>query len=289
MGADTAGAAQVNAPSLRSVALDDAAACHRLSQAVGWPHRVEDWETIIALGRGVVATLDGEIVATALWWDYGAHAALGMIIVSPSLQGQGIGGRLMDGLFSQAAGRSLLLNATAAGTPLYRRVGFVPCGGVTQYQGHVTSAQPPELAPGDKLRPVGPEDASALVELDTQATGLSRPAVVEKILSLGEGVILERAGRPIGYSVKRDFGRGVLIGPVVAPSSADAWTLVAHWLPGLEGHYVRLDVVDGSDLADALSPFGLKRAGQVVTMVRGEAPSPHGPARLHALSQQALG
>ncbi|MBX9876752.1 MAG: GNAT family N-acetyltransferase, partial [Beijerinckiaceae bacterium] len=60
---------------LRDIAPADAATCAGLARAVGWPHRAEDWEMAIGLGRGVVATLGEEVVATALWWPYGAHHA----------------------------------------------------------------------------------------------------------------------------------------------------------------------------------------------------------------------
>jgi hypothetical protein len=37
-----------------------------LSQAVGWPYRLEDWSVAFGLGQGVLPEADGQIVASAL-------------------------------------------------------------------------------------------------------------------------------------------------------------------------------------------------------------------------------
>jgi GNAT superfamily N-acetyltransferase len=275
---------------LREISARDASACATLSRAVGWPHRVEDWEMVIGLGHGVVATLGGEVVATAQWWPYGeTHARLGMIIVSPDHQGAGIGKRLMQGLFEQTKARSLMLNATAAGEPLYVRYGFAPCGGVSQYHGEAAAVAAPSMQKGETLRLGGTADLPVLERLDRQATGLPRRAVLAALLERGECVILERDDKAIGFSILRRFGRGHVVGPVVAPDEADARALIAHWLHGRQGQFVRVDIRVGSDLGDWLVERGLKPAGTVTAMVRGEAPVAAGPARLYALVNQALG
>ena len=42
-----------------------------LSASFGWPHRVEDWEFMLGLGRGWAAEQDGVLVGTGLCWMYG--------------------------------------------------------------------------------------------------------------------------------------------------------------------------------------------------------------------------
>jgi GNAT superfamily N-acetyltransferase len=275
---------------LRDISARDASACATLSRAVGWPYRSEDWEMAIGLGRGVVATLSAEIIATALWWPYGeTHATLGMIIVSPDHQGAGIGKRLMQGLFEQTKARSLMLNATAAGEPLYGRCGFVRCGAVSQYHGDALAVAAPILEPGAALRPGAATDQVELERLDREASGLPRRAVLTALLERGECVILERDGKAIGFSILRRFGRGLVVGPVVAPDEADARALIAHWLHGRQGQFVRVDIPIGSNLGDWLVESGLRPAGTVTAMVRGERPVGTGSARLYALINQALG
>ncbi|HEY5794868.1 MAG TPA: GNAT family N-acetyltransferase [Bosea sp. (in: a-proteobacteria)] len=274
----------------RDITLADAPACAALSRAVGWPHRAEDCAMAIALGHGSIATVGDEVAAVGMWWPYGeSHATVGMIIVSPDHQGAGIGGRLVQGLLAQAKDRSLMLNATAAGQPLYERLGFVACGGISQHHGEVLDVAAPELAAGAALRAATPADAPEIGRLDQAASGLPRGPLLASLLERGECVILERAGRAVGFSVLRRFGRGLVVGPVVAESDGDAQALMAHWLHGRRGQFMRIDIHTGSPLAGWLTQHGLKPAGDVVAMVRGALPVVHGPLRLHALANQALG
>ncbi|WP_164985756.1 GNAT family N-acetyltransferase [Bosea sp. Tri-44] len=285
--------AEIAAPealTLRAITLGDAALGAELSRRVGWPYRREDWEFAIGLGGGVVGVRDGKLLATALWWPYGeGHATLGMIIVAPEEQGAGIGKRLMQTLLAQAGERSLMLNATVAGEPLYARLGFRAHSGVRQQHGHVLAVASPELDVGERLRPGSAADLSILECLDGAATGLERGPTLAALLQCGECLILERAGQPVGFSILRAFGRGHVIGPVVAANEADARTLIACWLHGRTGQFVRIDLPFGSGLCEWLEQVGLAPAGDVTAMVRGDLPAASGPARLHALINQALG
>lgn len=289
-GTGMTGIATPDVLTLRPIGMGDAASCAELSRRVGWPHRREDWEFVIGLGHGVVGEWNGKLVATGLWWPYGeSHATVGMIIVAPEEQGAGIGKRLMQALLGQAEGRSLMLNATVAGEPLYARLGFRPCGGVSQYHGLVRAVAPPELGAGERLRPGGPADLATLERLDREASGLERGPVLAALLQCGECLVLERAGQPVGFSILRAFGRGQVIGPVVAADETDARTVSACWLHGRAGEFIRADLQLGSGLSDWLVQHGLAPAGDVTAMVRGDLPAASGPARLHALITQALG
>lgn len=290
-GTGMTGIEALEALTLRAIRVGDAASCAELSRRVGWPHRREDWEFVIGLGRGVVGERNGELVATGLWWPYGeSHATVGMIIVAPEQQGAGIGKRLMQSLLAQAKGRSLMLNATVAGEPLYARLGFRSWGGgVRQYHGHGLDVAAPEPAAGKQLRPGSPSDFAMLERLDREATGLERGPVLAALLQCGECLVLEQAGQAIGFSILRAFGRGQVIGPVVAGDEADARTLIACWLHGRAGQFIRVDLPFGSGLGEWLVQRGLAPAGDVAAMVRGDLPAAPGPAGLHALITQALG
>src|SRR5690606_106273 len=151
-----------------------------LSQAAGWPHRLADWQLALELGRGVVALRDGVVVGTACATPFGEVARLNLIIVAEALRGRGLGARLVQAAMARAAPRQWRLVATAAGAPLYRKLGFRAAGGITQLQGvPVATAGPvPELA--------GPQEATALAALDRAATGADRAAMVAALLARGQ-------------------------------------------------------------------------------------------------------
>ncbi|PZO02953.1 MAG: GNAT family N-acetyltransferase [Hyphomicrobiales bacterium] len=275
---------------LRDIVPGDASVCTGLSRVVGWPYRAQDWEMAIGLGHGVVGCLGSQIVATALWWPYGEdHATLGMIIVSPEHQGAGLGRRLMQALFAQAGERSLMLNATVAGKPLYERLGFVVSGGIDQHQGEVLSVAAPIPGEAATFQAARAFDLPALERLDKAATGLARGPLLREVLEHGEAVLLLRGGEAVGFSMMRQFGRGLVVGPVVAESDADARALVAYWLQGRQGQFIRIDVHTGSALSAWLEECGLTFVDRGTSMVRGTLPVAQGPGRLHALASQAFG
>jgi hypothetical protein len=87
----------------------------------------------------------------------------------------------------------------------------------------------------------------------------------------------------------RRFGRGLLIGPVVAPSQAAAQALIGHCLQAYAGQFIRLDILDRPGLGAWLAGLGLADVEPVRWMVRGTPPAPAGPGQLFALASQGLG
>ena len=274
----------------RKLARKDLAAAHKLSLEVGWPHRLEDWEFVQRLGVGHVATFEGAVVGTILTWKHDErNASLGMVIVSPLMQGRGIGKRLMRlGLHDQA-GRSVTLNGTVAGLPLYEKLGFKGFDEVEQHQG---IAQPVPLVPlgrGERLRPVGTSDVAALAALATRACGFSRTRVVRRLLEAGKGIALASGNDIIGFAILRRFGRGLAIGPVVAPDAACAKALVSHWVAMHPGKFLRIDATASGGLGPWLDGIGLANVGNVVTMAKGRRPKGDEEVRTFAIVSQSLG
>ncbi|ALE57626.1 GCN5 family acetyltransferase [Burkholderia sp. HB1] len=260
----------------RRFTLDDVAAAHALTVELKWPHRADDWKFVAQLGVGFVAEDASGVIGTALCWKYGADcASLGMVIVSPARQGLGIGRKLMELLLEELGGRITFLHATAAGQPLYEKLGFRATGTLDQHQG--AAFQPPlvSLPAGERLRPLGSSDTARLVELASQASGLDRGEVLPALLENADGIALDRDGELVGFALFRRFGRGFAIGPVVAPASegsSRAKALISHWLALNEGVFVRVDTPGDSGLTEWLEQLGLPRVDTVVRMVRNAQP-----------------
>ncbi len=275
---------------MKRLAAADVPAAQALTASFGWPHRRRDWAMMLNLGEGV-AIADGERLAgTAMCWRFGPDwATMGLIAVDAALQGQGIGRRMMGALMEGLAGRGIALHATRAGLPLYAALGFEPTGTTLQHQGAVTQPGLLPLPPGARLRPAGPADLPALAALDRAAGGVDRTALLAALLALPGGVALDGAGGPLGFALTRGFGRGQLIGPVVAADEAGARAMIAHLLGQRIGQFVRVDVPKESGLAAWLPGLGLEDAGTVIRMVRGRDAAPSRRARVFALASQAWG
>ena len=276
-GASTVGALTRNVR-LRPFCASDLEAAQALSAELQWPHRPEDWQLALAHGTGVVAERDGRVVGTALRWLWGTdRATLGFVIVSPALQGHGIGGCLMTELLQDTGRRNVLLHATADGHALYERLGFRSVGEIRQHQGIAGKAPWPALAGGERLRQPNRYDRDLLAALDVKAAGLPRASLVRRLLNDEQVVVFDRNGQAVGFSVLRRFGRGHAIGPVVAPDMSSARALIAHWCDLYAGKLLRIDVDVESGLPEWLESLGLQPAGRATAMVRGKLP-PRGPA-----------
>jgi GNAT superfamily N-acetyltransferase len=260
----------------------------KLSQEMSWPYLLRDWEFALQLGRGFVVTRAGAVVGTALWWPYGdTHASAGMIIVSKAVQGRGYGARLMDALLAAARPRIITLNSTVEGMALYQRRGFVPIGVIHQHHGIPRERHEAPLP--CFVRAMTPSDLAAIVGLDHEATGWTRREMLSRLMEVGDGYVLLRDGIPRGYAISRLFGRGHVIGPVVAESPSDARALIEAALAPLGSVFVRVDTSTTSQLGEWLECIGLQQVGDATTMVLGTQMPSTGPARTFALANQSFG
>jgi GNAT superfamily N-acetyltransferase len=275
---------------LRRMTVDDLAAAHILSSEQKWPHRIEDWEMLFGLGFGYVVERDGAVVGTAMAWLYGDNAAtLGMVIVSPSAQGMGLGRQLMEAVLAELGDRTVLLNATDEGVPLYRKLGFEPVGPVFQHQGAAFAVPMAELIPEERVRPLGAKDMPTLHALARRATGMDRDALLDALVPGAQGVVLTRGNEPVGFALFRRFGRGYVVGPTIAPDTGGARALISHWLGSNSGMFCRLDIPEESGLDAWLDELGLPCVGRVMRMVRGPAPASDPSITTFSLTTQALG
>ncbi|TIL95510.1 MAG: GNAT family N-acetyltransferase [Mesorhizobium sp.] len=260
----------------------------KLSQEMGWPYRQEDWEFAVKVGNGLVLERAGQVIGTAMSWNYGqAYATAGMIIVTGSAQGGGNGSRLFDGLLQATDGRNVLLNSTEEGLALYKRRGFNAWGTVIQHQGSLSVAVTQSTR--DDIRQATVSDLAAIQAFDERATGMPRPSMVAALADAGNVLVIERAGRIAGYAIARRFGRGYVVGPVAAESAQDARLLILAQLATLHGQFVRIDVYAEHGLGDSLDSLGLARVGAVIAMVKGLRPVSDGTARMYALANQSFG
>lgn len=274
----------------RRMTEQDLPGAHRLSQALRWPHRLQDWQLVYKLGMGFVAESDGAVVGTAMCWSHGAEfATIGLVIVGTDWQGKGIGRKLMAMAMAELGKRNVILRATGLGQPLYDSLGFAPVGAISQHQGSVFGSKLMALPSGERIRPLGARDGAKLAALCSRAAGMPRATVLSTLMEVSECVVIDRYDELIGCALLRRFGLGYAIGPVIAPDIERAKALISHWTGTYAGAFVRIDVPTSSGLGPWLDGLGLLQVDTLMTMVRGEAPLADKAMHQYALVNQALG
>lgn len=259
-----------------------------LSQQASWPHRREDWAFVLALSNGVVALENGRVVGTAMSTPLGDDVAtVNMVIVDEAMRGRGLGRKLMQAALDAAAGRTCLLVATHEGLPLYEKLGFVAYGEIAQHQGVAAKVD----APGNVSWAAG-DDFTRLVQLDHLATGHNRLNIMHLLNESAQFAVIREDDQVEAFAGIRPFGRGLVIGPVVAKTGEDARSLIDFLLAQHAGEFVRVDTNISTNFADWLTLRGLVHVGGGIPMRRAVAhieDNSGSEYRTYALVNQALG
>jgi hypothetical protein len=181
-----------------------------------------------------------------------------------------------------------VLNATTAGVPLYEKLGFVDIGVVHQHQAIAPAVAVAEQTAAGRVRNMARSD-DCLGNLYSRASGMDRTALFERLAASAHTVVLTRDHQTVGFAQVRRFGRGWLVGPVVAPDQGGAETLILHALRTHSGTFCRVDVTGDSGLSQWLEEIGLPRVDSARTMVRGQRPEPDPGISVLSIAAQALG
>jgi GNAT superfamily N-acetyltransferase len=237
----------------------------RLSREAGWPHRAEDWALVSGLSEGVVILDGAEVMGTALCTSFGDRASLNSIIVDERLRGQGWGRRLMTAVMDLAGPREMVLIATEQGQPLYEKLGFVAYGQILQHQGMLREVPQPDAA----IRCGSAADLDRICADDQAAYGMDRRALLQSLVAEDDLFLADQ-----GFAFSRRFGRGRVVGPVVAADAATAGALIRTALAAHPGAFQRVDTKPECGLADWLVTLDLTSVGGGTAMRRAAATTP---------------
>src|SRR5688500_5715435 len=115
---------------LRTMTESDVEAGLRLCRLSHWNQLARDWQQFLRLTPGgATVTVDesGTVVGSVATMRYGPHLAwIAMVLVDPAARGRGVGTALLHrGLEQVKDVRTVGLDATPLGQPLYEKLGFV--------------------------------------------------------------------------------------------------------------------------------------------------------------------
>ena len=221
--------------------------------------------------RPFVAEAGGAIVGTGVTTLNGPVAWIGTIWVDPAWRGRGLGKALTRATIDAAedAGcRALVLVATDAGRPLYKRFGF-------EVQTHYRIVEAPGLVSGEAdpcIRAYQPSDLAGMTALDAAATGEDRAHLLSAFAAPETTRCLRRADGSLGgYVLRAPWGGGATI----APDPDDALALLnARRLASQPEKRVRAGLLETNETGiERLLAAGWVDAWGAPRMVRGELPA----------------
>jgi GNAT superfamily N-acetyltransferase len=250
----------------------------------GWNQLPGDWERLLALqpDGGLLAEWDGQAAGTVFACVFDDVAWIAMMLVEESLRGRGIGRQLMTRAlaFAEERGaRSIRLDATPQGQPLYERLGFRGDFPLVRYAG-VCATKPGysesrASRSGDFLvkKCPGHEEVSrtqAIIACDRAATGTNRTKLMQRLLDEQPVWCITTGDVVSGYATRRPGSRAVQIGPCIADAETGP-VLLAHALQQHAGQPVLLDIpADHREAIQIAEQHGLRPVRDLLRMTRGE-------------------
>ena len=218
--------------SLTQVRLDsaDVLAGVALSDASGWNQTADDWQLFVQHGKALGwRTADSQLVATAAALGYGRLGWISMVLVAKEWRHGGLATHLLGACIDhlQREGITPVLDATPAGEPVYRRLGFQSGFDIERWEGEVVAL--PSARHDARIRPADAGDVDTIIALDTAASGLERRTVLGNFLQrhgTRAWMLLDDARGAIGFVIARRGRSALQIGPLVARTTDQAAALL---------------------------------------------------------------
>jgi ribosomal protein S18 acetylase RimI-like enzyme len=209
---------------LRTLMPSDLPSAMRLSIAANWNQTAEDWLRVMRLAPNGCRCIESEamVVATATRLNYEDQLAwIGMVLTKPEDRRKGHARQLIEDAIasSEVEGiRTLKLDATEQGRPLYESVGFVVEQIIERWE---RKGEAPNATTAASTFRIGDE----LVAQDARAFGVSRKRLLQDLLLSGHCAVGLR-----GYALSRPGRIARYLGPCVTTSADAARELIKRHL-----------------------------------------------------------
>lgn len=280
---------------IRLLTETDLPAAMALKEAAGWNQTEQDWRLLLRLQPDGCFALqaEGRVVASATAYCYGQDLAwIGMVLTLPDFRGRGFGSRVFAAAveFCRQRGiRSIKLDATDLGRPLYARAGFVGEYEVERWGGVAPSAPAQaeiSVPTGEGVVELTETRLEALLTRDTAAFGAPRAELLRALRDVADwAACLQRGGAPVAYALARPGTKSHYFGPCVAPDAADSGALLGAFFARHAGQAVFVDVPAPNAVArELLRGFGLEVRRTLLRMCCGANEHPGEPSRIFGLA-----
>lgn len=249
----------------------DIAAGLSLCRANGWNQLARDWEIFLHLSLNDcrVATTNDKVVGTVATIRYqNFFSWIGMVLVDPDCQRQGIGMQLLkEALEVLRNEETIKLDATPAGREVYLKLNFVDEYHLTR----MSTIRGAEKLKTSAARALHQSDLFELIEFDREIFGADRQPLLQWMF---EGApqyvfIVKEKNEIHGYCLGRQGYNFTHIGPVIAKNFDIAKDLVSAALNNCIGPVI-LDVLHfDPEWIEWLISIGFKEQRPLIRMYRG--------------------
>lgn len=276
---------------IRPLTLSDVLFAMRMVESAGWNQIPADWERLlwIAPQGCFLAEWEGQPAGTATAVRYGTDCAwVGMVLVDPEFRRRGIGQGLIGHCIARLKTmgvRTVKLDATDQGRPVYLKQGFVDEYGTLR---HVGRFEPARVPAGEcRIEPLAPRHRQAVAAMDRRAFGADRSELLTVLAEQQPDRMLVAAkdGLIVGYGLARPGRLHGYIGPVVAERMDAAQMLVAELGRRVNQQTVFVDTTALNEpWCRWLEGCGLQAQRRLTRMYLGTNDTPGDPSRVYTLS-----
>jgi predicted acetyltransferase len=242
-----------------------------LNQQAGWNQTRADWCRFLTLGPGgcFAGELNGRPVGTVSTCILGGVGWIGMLLVSVSVRGRGVGTQLMRHALNHLTDRqvtSIRLDATPLGQPIYEKLGFQPQYTLSRFAG-----KPQSRTSQSRAQRMREQHERAVAELDAGVVGYDRRRLLNELHREATGrLVLMDQERLSGYLLMRAGRIATQVGPAVATSRSSGQDLFAQALHQLSGSEVFVDIPCINEPATNFAlRAGLRPVRDLLRMCRG--------------------
>jgi hypothetical protein len=225
----------------------------------------------------LVAEYNEKIIGTTTAINYSNEIAwIGMVLVAKEYRGQGVSKSLLTNILKRLDRfRSIKLDATPEGQHVYKKFDFKDEYVITRM---ATASMKIMSADDDVLPvPIQFEDVDKIIALDEFVFGANRTQLIKWLIKEypHKAWLILRSNEIAGFALGREGKKYHQVGPVFAPSTNDAITLIGKTLKELAGLPVVVDVPrDKEDLIYWLHSIGFARQRDFIRMYKRENPIP---------------
>jgi ribosomal protein S18 acetylase RimI-like enzyme len=268
---------------------------YSLSKSEGWNQTLTDWRFLLGKPDNIciVAEKEEKICGTATALVHDKRLAwIGMVLVDRSLRGQGTGRMLMEKIIHELKGiRSVKLDATPAGEPLYSRLGFKP-----EYKIHRMTCENINITAEKSTDPgiseTMPDSIKALADFDRYIFGVNREYLITSLAtSFPEKSLFIWKNQDIeGFIQGREGERFTYLGPLSAKNDNSAIELITESLRLHRNKIIALDVPASQTIfIEWLEKAGFVKQREFTRMFLNENPFRGKPENQYLISGPEFG